>query len=94
MKSLISAVLLAPTLAFAQVDRPVLCGSVRAVFEVLTSTYKEEPQWIGSDSERGKYALFVNPQTNQFTIVQFNDEIACVLGVGNTSFFIPPKATL
>ena len=69
---------------FKQTTKPVICGPLQTIFENLSSEdIKENPVWIGKDQNSpSNYALFVNSKTGTFTIVQFNQEVGCVLGMG------------
>ena len=85
MRNLILGVLLLPALAHAQpvtVEKPVICDTLKTVIETLTGTgYREQPFWAGND-ETSRYILLVNEKTKSWTMVQFNNKIACVLGTG------------
>jgi hypothetical protein len=86
MRKFLLGVLLLPALAYAQpvtVDKPIICEKTEKVIESLqTGQYKETPSWIGRD-EQSRYALFANEKTKTWTIIQFNENIACILGVGD-----------
>ena len=72
---------------FKQIPKPVLCGPVELIFKSLTdSDINEQPIWTGKNEDsKSDYALFVNPKTNSFTLVQFGKECGCILGVGHKS---------
>jgi hypothetical protein len=86
MHKFIFGVLLLPALAYAQpvtVEKPVICDNLKTVIETLTGTgYREQPFWSGND-ETSRYILLVNERTKSWTILQFNKNIACVLGTGD-----------
>lgn len=69
---------------FRQVPKPVLCGPVNVVLKGLADDdINEKPIWIGkNDDQKSDYALFVNPKTSAFTLIQFGKEWACILGIG------------
>lgn len=96
MRKLLLGVLLLPALAQAQpvtVEKPVVCDKTEKVIETLQGgQYKENPSWIGFD-DKSKYALFVNEKTKTWTMIQFNENIACVIGLGEGSktIFTGPK---
>lgn len=96
MKKFLLSVLLLPAVAMAQpvtVEKPVVCEKLHIVIESLqNSNYKEVPIWSGID-EKSKYALFANEKTKTWTFIQFNQNIACILGVGEKSqlIFTGPK---
>jgi hypothetical protein len=88
VRKLLLGVLLLPAWASAQlvtVDKPVDCGSVEVLLSgLMYSEYKEKPIWVGKD-EQSSYSLFVNEKTKTWTLVQFNEKVACVLGTGEGS---------
>lgn len=84
MRSFLLGVLLLPAVAIAQpvtVDKSVVCDKVEAVIEVLTKKYDEQPVWFGTAKD-SKVGVLVNPKTSSWTVVQFNDKLACVLETG------------
>ncbi len=88
---------LTSTIANAQdeislVNKPVYCSSLKLVIETVTSPeYREEPVWSGRD-EKSKYIMTANRKTGTWTFIQYNDNIACVIGVGDKGkMFIPGK---
>jgi len=91
MKYLLLLVLLVVGLVAAQsviVQKPVKCVETEALFQgLIGSDYKEKPIWLGveSDATLSKYSLFVNEQTKTWTLIQFDEKIACVLGTGENS---------
>ena len=90
MRKLLLGVLLLPVFAQAQpvtVEKPVICDKPEVVIKSLQDRFKEQPLWLGID-EKSRYALFVNEKTKDWTIIQFNDNIACVIGVGEKSKFV------
>jgi hypothetical protein len=78
------------------VQKPVECADTATLLRGLSgSDYKENPIWLGIEpgSTVSRYSLFVNEQTKTWTLIQFNDTIACVLGTGDasTKIFTGPK---
>lgn len=96
MRKFLLGVLLLPAVVVAQpvtVEKPVVCEKTEKVIESLQKgQYKENPSWIGYD-DKSKYTLFVNEKTKTWTMIQFNDTIACIIGVGEGSrvIFTGPK---
>ncbi len=67
------------------------CLGTEVLLQALSgSDYKEKPIWMGieSDAPMSKYSLFVNGDTRTWTLIQFDDTIACVLGTGGFSTHI------
>ena len=72
-------------------QKTVGCLSTEIMLKGLNdSDYKEKPIWMGieSDAPMSKYSLFVNDDTKTWTLIQFDDTIACVLGTGGFSTYI------
>jgi hypothetical protein len=99
MKYFLFLALLISSLVAAQpiiIQKPVTCVDAKTLLQgLMGSDYKETPVWLGVEpgAEVPKYSVFVNPQTKTWTIIQFNDTIACVLGTGtnSTQIFNGPK---
>lgn len=84
-------VMLVLGLAAAQsvtMQKPVECADTEILFRgLIGSNYKEKPIWMGieSGSTLSKYSLFVNEKTKSWTLIQFDEKIACVIGTGENS---------
>ena len=64
-----------------EIDKPVTCSDPKTVIETLSDQYQEQPFWSGRGTE-SKYVLLVNPKTSTWSIVEYNDKLACVVGTG------------
>ena len=78
------------------VQKPLTCAPTSEVVSTLIgSDYKERPIWWGIEpgATTSRYSLFVNDETKTWTLIQFDKDIACVLGVGeaSTELFTGPK---
>ena len=72
-------------------QKTIGCISTEIMLKGLSgSDYKEKPIWMGieSDAPMSKYSLFVNDDTKTWTLIQFDEKIACVLGTGGFSTYI------
>ena len=67
-----------------QHSKPIICDEAQKILSALKENYQEYPIWIGS-GEGVRFSLFVNAITGSWTLLQFNAEVACVLGVGKDS---------
>jgi hypothetical protein len=92
MKCYLTILLLAATnYAAAQsftTHKPVECANAKAVIqELISENYQENPVWAGVQPGAAmlKYSLFVNQQTKAWTFIQFDEQVACVLGSGQAS---------
>lgn len=98
MKKLVLSVLLLPVLAFAKdepviVDKKVVCNWTKTILETLSEDFEELPIWIGQAGDQIHYSVFTSAK-GDWTIVQFNQEIACVIGAGSNSMNIPIKPNI
>ena len=73
------------------VEKPLICTKTSTMLNVLKDKYDESPVWLGNDN-KSKYSLFVS-DSGSWTLVQFNEDVACILGVGQNSkqLFLGPK---
>lgn len=79
------------------INKPVLCGTAEHIIKsLLSEEINEQPVWKGqSEDAKSEFALFINPKTNTFTIIQYTNQWACILGLGNKSYnFISQRLQL
>ena len=68
-----------------QTEKPVICSDLKSIVEFVSGPdYDEEPFWSGLGEEDSKYILMANPLTRTWTLIQYTDKIACVLGSGRS----------
>jgi hypothetical protein len=68
-----------------QADKPVICSDVKTVIETMSGPdWREEPFWTGRN-DTSRFILMVNTKTNTWSMLQFNDQVACVVGTGDAS---------
>ena len=97
MKNITAAFLfcLTSTIAYAAdpfyTQKPVVCSDVKTIVEFVSGgEFQEQPNWAGKD-DKSKYVLMVNEKTKTWTMVQFNDQIACIIGAGTDANLINTK---
>ena len=90
-------ILLAPLLASAepiQINKPVTCENTLLIFQALVEQAGEKPIWVGKGdgTDTSKTVILANEKTKSWTIVQFDKNMACVLGsgVGSQQIFTGP----
>jgi hypothetical protein len=83
MRQIFLGVLFLPVLAVAQVkvEKTVVCGPTTEVFESIAKEWKEAPVWA-SHLEDSRIVLTANEKTKTWTIIQFNETVACVIEAG------------
>jgi len=67
-----------------EIDKPVTCSDPKTVIEGLSDQYQEQPFWSGRGTD-SKYVLLVNSKTGSWSMVEYNDKIACVVGTGKSA---------
>lgn len=88
MRYLVMALLcLTSCLSYAQLseyERKVTCGSVKVILKALTGKEVEEaPLWVGrTDTTDTQTAVLVNKETLTWTVIQYDNKVACVLSSG------------
>ena len=83
-------ILFSPLLASAQsiqINKPVTCDTTQLVFQALFEQAGERPIWLGrgDGADASSTTIFANEKTKSWTIVQFDKNMACVLGSGISS---------
>ncbi len=60
------------------------CVSTKELFSELQNKYKEIPiiAGIANDQAKSTVSIWLNPDTNNWTIIASNQEISCVVGTG------------
>lgn len=62
---------------------------------ITQSKYKETLKWGGySEDSKSMFLVYTNEETNTWTLIQTNGEMACIMGVGEQSKFIDVKPSL
>jgi len=65
-----------------EINKKVQCGVTKEVLAALISEeYREAPYWMGEDNT-SSYILMVNEKTKSWTLLQYTDDTACILGTG------------
>ena len=86
MKYIFAALVLISSVAHAQLseyERKATCGKTQFVISVLTRNAQEKPIWSGTDPQSGTETMILqNNQTLTWTVVQYDQTMACVLQSG------------
>jgi hypothetical protein len=87
MKKIILLFLLAiSTSAGSQQEnaKPVLCMDTKAMFDAIFEKYNESILMVlDQDSFPNKIVLTVNNTTKTWSLIEYDNELACLLGSGN-----------
>ena len=68
-----------------KLEKQVSCGPAYQLLEFLERDYNEKQIWVGLDTSgynESYIALLMDRNTGKWTVVQYNNNIACILGSG------------
>ena len=86
MKYIFAALVLISSVAHAQLseyERKFTCGKTQFVISALTRNAQEKPIWSGTDPQSGTETMILqNTRTLTWTVVQYDNNMACVLQSG------------
>jgi hypothetical protein len=86
MRLALLTILLVPFMAFAEVpvtvNKEVFCTKTTTMLAAVRSSYGEYPVWHGDTEGEGSVVITANPTTNSWSIIQYNEKVACILEVG------------
>jgi len=72
-----------------KLKKPVECLNLKIILDVILNSFEEKLKWVGKDEpSQTNIALFVNNNNGTWTIIQYDKEIACILGIGQGGNFI------
>jgi hypothetical protein len=66
-------------------NKTMKCGKAEFVMNHFVSEYGERPLWVGKEMSGSHITLLVNKENKTWTLVQYDSNLACVLGAGETS---------
>lgn len=65
--------------------KEVVCASLKDIVELVSGQeFQEAPYWVGSD-QVSKFVMMVNEKTGTWTMVQYDNKKACIIGTGAKS---------
>jgi hypothetical protein len=86
MRLALLTILLVPFMAFAEVpvtvNKEVVCTKPSIMFAAVRTTYGEQPIWHGDAEGESSVVITANPTTNSWSIIHYNEKVACLLEVG------------
>jgi hypothetical protein len=69
-----------------QLRKVIVCDKKEIIIRTLLEEFEERPVWSGHDAnDNSHYILLSNDKTGSWTFVQYMNDIACVLGLGDNS---------
>ena len=69
----------------------VVCDETSTILNTVRAEFGEEPIWYAKDgTSPTQYIITVNPAEDTWTLIQFDRDQACILGVGSGSKLLVP----
>ena len=66
-------------------QKPLKCSKPEAVMNYFKDNYNEMPLWVGKTNTNTYVTLLVNKETRTWTLIEYEANLACVLGAGEIS---------
>jgi hypothetical protein len=92
MKKLLSVALLfclTSSIANAQevieLNKGVRCSKAEFIMNHFATQFQELPIWVGKTNSSTHMTLLVNKEKRTWTMVEYDGNLACVIGAGETS---------
>jgi hypothetical protein len=75
-------------------SKPMKCSEPRTVMNYFVDIHKETPIWVGKSVHNTHITLLMNKETRSWTMIEYDDNLACVLGAGEERSGSNPKIQL
>jgi len=66
-------------------QKPLKCSKPEAVMNYFKDNFNEMPMWVGKTNTDTYITLLVNKETRTWTLIEYEANLACVLGAGEIS---------
>jgi hypothetical protein len=66
-----------------ELQKPLKCSNADFVIPHFAKEFGEIPVWVGKTDTNSHITLLANKQKKTWTVVEYTDTTACVLGSGN-----------
>jgi len=63
-------------------NKAMKCSDAQVVMNYFVDTHKEIPVWVGKSVHNTHVTLLMNRETRSWTMIEYDDKLACVLGAG------------
>ena len=63
-------------------QKSLKCSDAQVVMNYFVDTHKETPVWVGKSVHNTHVTLLMNRETRSWTMIEYDDRLACVLGAG------------
>jgi hypothetical protein len=66
-------------------QKQIKCSDAQTVMNHFSINYQETLLWVGKTDTGTHITLLVNQETRSWTMIEYDSNMACVLGAGETS---------
>ena len=70
------------------------CSEPQTVMNFFVEKHKEIPIWVGRSVHNSYVTLLMNKETRSWTVIEYDDKVACVLGAGEAKTGSDPNSVL
>ena len=74
--------------------KPMKCSEPQTVMNFFVEKHKEAPIWVGKSIHNSYITLLMNKETGSWTVIEYDDNVACVLGAGEAKTGSDPSSVL
>jgi hypothetical protein len=72
-------------------NKAMKCSEPQKVMKYFRDTHKETPVWVGKTVHNSHITLLTNPKTGSWTMIEYDSNMACVLGAGEDQSSSKPE---
>jgi hypothetical protein len=72
-------------------QKPMKCSDAQVVMNYFVDIHKETPVWVGKSVHNTHVTLLMNSATGSWTMIEYDDRLACVLGAGEAKSGSQPE---
>lgn len=97
MKNLLTTLLITASISAVAQTEPLTqppCDEINVVLGALMIGYKEQPIWAGRTDKGMTYGIFANTKEKSWSLIQYNDKMACLILNGSESVVFPESKSL
>lgn len=70
-----------------ELQKSILCDTLQNVINAVSKDFDEKPLWAGKDKAT-QYVITFNEKTKSWSFIQFDENMACILGTGEAGHLI------
>jgi hypothetical protein len=74
--------------------KPLKCSDPKTLMNYYSKTDRKTPIWVGKTLHNSYITLLINKETHSWVMIEYDDNLACVLGVGEEKSSSNPKILL